>query len=196
MNSIYDLATSRHTPAYRQKMMHEVPDALVIDRAEYILKLCTGKIVLDIGCTGELHDGIELVAKKTYGTDIVDCPNVKNFYKRNIDRVDSLPSLFDVEFVIAGEVIEHISNAGHFLDMLHAYNCDIVITTPNAFSEAGRTAIIRHQIENVNVEHVAWYSWHTLKTLVERHKFQIVEWFWYNGKPLVAEGLVFRIRHG
>ena len=195
MNAIYDLMTQQyHTTAYKAKMLHAVPDAPVMDRAEYILQLCADKIVMDIGCTGELHHGIEQVAAKCYGMDIVECPDVANFYQVDIDHTDSLPMPEDVQLVVAGEVLEHLSNAGHFLDMLHAYDCDVIITTPNAFSEAGRYSLLKSQIENVNVEHVAWYSWHTLKVLVERHGFEIVEWLWYNGKPLTAEGLIFRIR--
>ena len=194
MTAIYDLMTQQHhTTAYKAKMLHAVPDAPAMDRAEYIMQLCAGKIVMDIGCTGELHHGIAHVAEKCYGMDIVEC-DVDNFFQVDIDRADHLPTPEDVQLVIAGEVIEHLSNAGHFLDLLHAYDCDVVITTPNAFSEAGRYSLIHKQIENVNVEHVAWYSWHTLKVLVERHGFSIVEWLWYNGKPLTAEGLIFRIR--
>ena len=194
MSAIYDLMTQQHhTTAYKAKMLHAVPDAPVMDRAEYILQLCAGKVVMDIGCTGELHHGIEQVASKCYGMDIVECL-IDNFYQVDIDHTDNLPAPEDVQLVIAGEVIEHLSNAGHFLDMLHAYNCDVVITTPNAFNEAGRYSLLKSQIENVNVEHVAWYSWHTLKVLVERHGFEIIEWLWYNGKPLTAEGLIFRIR--
>ena len=56
MNAIYDLMTQQHhTTAYKDKMLHAVPDAPVMDRAEYILQLCADKIVMDIGCTGELH---------------------------------------------------------------------------------------------------------------------------------------------
>lgn len=195
MNAIYDLMTQQHhTTAYKAKMLHAVPDAPVMDRAEYILQLCANKIVMDIGCTGELHHGIMQVAQKVYGMDIVPCPELDNFYQVDIDRSDSLPAPEDVQLVIAGEVIEHLSNAGRFLDLLHAYDCDVVITTPNAFSEAGRYSLLKEQVENVNVEHVAWYSWHTLKVLVERHGFSIVEWCWYHGKPLTAEGLIFRIR--
>ena len=194
MTAIYDLMTQQHhTAAYKAKMLHAVPDAPVMDRAEYVLQLCADKIVMDIGCTGELHHGIVQVAKKCYGIDIVEC-DAENFYRVDVDHAKSLPTPEDVQLVIAGEVIEHLSNPGHFLDLLHAYDCDVVITTPNAFSDVGRYLLLKDRIENVNVEHVAWYSWHTLKVLVERHGFSIVEWRWYNGKPLTAEGLIFRIR--
>jgi len=64
MNAIYDLMTQQHhTTAYKAKMLHAVPDVPVMDRAEYILQLCASKIVMDIGCTGELHYGIAQVAE-------------------------------------------------------------------------------------------------------------------------------------
>src|SRR3990167_3671198 len=118
MTAIYDLMTQQHhTAAYKAKMLHAVPDAPVMDRAEYILQLCVGKIVMDIGCTGELHHGIEQAARKVYGMDVVNCPDVEYFYQVDIDNIerDDFPVPSDVELVVAGEVIEHLSNAGHFL---------------------------------------------------------------------------------
>jgi hypothetical protein len=44
--------------------------------------------------------------------------------------------------------------------------------------------------ENVNRDHVAYYSWWTLKSLVEKCGYEVVEFAWYNGRPLFAEGLV------
>ena len=49
-------------------------------------------------------------------------------------------------------------------------------------------------VENVNIAHTMWFSWRTLKTLVERYNYDIKEWAWYHGDPLFAEGLVFVVR--
>jgi hypothetical protein len=50
---------------------------------------------------------------------------------------------------------------------------------------------IERNIEHVNGEHVAWYSWYTLTNLVKRHGFTVDEWYWYKGDPGTAEGLIF-----
>jgi hypothetical protein len=44
--------------------------------------------------------------------------------------------------------------------------------------------------ENVNVDHVAWYSWRTLKTLLDRYGYPIREFYWYKGRPRFAEGII------
>jgi hypothetical protein len=87
-------------------------------------------------------------------------------------------------------VLEHLTNPGYFLQQLRVLGAPIIITVPNAFSEAGRHWAAQAR-ECVNVDHVAWYSWRTLKTLVERCGYEVREWYWYNGQPRFAEGLVF-----
>lgn len=113
-------------------------------------------------------------------------------YQIDFDRVHHGPAILNLELIIAGEIIEHLSNAGHFLDLLREYGVPVILTTPNAFTTVGRQYLTKN-IESVNREHVAWYSYHTLKTLIERHRFRLVEWFWYNGQPLYAEGLIFHM---
>jgi hypothetical protein len=51
-------------------------------------------------------------------------------------------------------------------------------------------------IESVNIDHVAWYSWQTMTTLLNKTEWRVVDWKWYNGKPLTAEGLIFEVEHG
>ena len=182
-----------YTPEYYAKMMHPIPETESIDRGKYILEKATDKNVLDLGCTGALTPALQKVVKKHWGIDIVpEAPGVEDYYQINLDKVGELPDFPDLELIVAGEVIEHLSNAGHFLNLLRGLNVPIILTTPNAHSISGKHTL-KNGIENVNKEHVAWYSYTTLKTLVERHSFRILEWFWYNGKPMYAEGLIFFI---
>ena len=109
-----------------------------------------------------------------------------------MDRED-LPLLQDVDLVLCGEVLEHLSNPGRFLDGLRNYGKETIITVPSAFSEVGYSWI-RRGTENVNKDHVAYYSWRTLKTLVERHGYEVRQFYWYGGKPGVSEGLIMVVR--
>jgi hypothetical protein len=69
--------------------------------------------------------------------------------------------------------------------------CPILITVPNAHCVIGRQHILRG-VESVNIDHVAYYSWRTLKTLVERYDYVVKEFYWYlPGQPRTAEGLIF-----
>lgn len=176
------------SPEYAAKQLHRVPDAPTVDRRAFILDRCRGKVVLDIGASGPMHQAIEEAAGKCYGIDRDDSPGVVGV---NLDSYPvPLPYWDDVEMVVCGEVIEHLSNPGHFLQALWlTYKSPVIITVPNAHSHSGLRSLERG-IENVNIDHVAWYSYRTLKTLLTRVGYEIKEFYWYNGKPRFAEGLI------
>ncbi len=206
--SVYDILDDiqQNNPqtAHAKRMNHKVPKAEVVDRVEYILDAVKGKTVLDIGCAGtngncDLFKKIMVAAHKAYGIDSQEneltkaMPNVEQF---NIDemlpRDVFLPLFYDIELVIAGELLEHLSNPGALLGAIRtAYShADLLITVPNAFS-ASAIKHIQKGTECVNIDHTCWFSWRTLKTLVERYGYSVDEVKWYNGKPLIAEGIVF-----
>jgi len=180
---------------YIEKMIHRVPAAPVFKREEYLLKATRNKRIMDIGASGPMAELLKKEAASYTGLDIVPGATVDHVI--NLDTADSLPPADDIDIIVAGEVIEHVSNAGHFLDLLHATGKQVILTTPNAFGAAGILQI-QKGIEMVNKEHVSWYSYHTLKVLIERHGFRLLLWGWYNGKPLTAEGLIFHMepKHG
>lgn len=196
--------------AYAAKMLHQVPDAPVVDRAQFILDHCRGKRVLEFGASGPMHDAIVKVAATVYGVDRSDADGVIGFDLDDVAetllppfhtpsvggssfgwdaRADECVQDFDV--IICGEVIEHLSNPGHFLARLRRQftGVPVVITVPNAFSQAAIRQIGKG-VENVNVDHVAWYSFRTLKTLIARAGYTQFWFGWYNGNPFTAEGLV------
>jgi 2-polyprenyl-3-methyl-5-hydroxy-6-metoxy-1,4-benzoquinol methylase len=188
----------KHDYEYEKKMLHSIPVSTSVDRIQAILLACKDKTVLDIGYAGsDVHKIIKAVAKKVYGVDKVP-GDEKTYFCRDLDNTvgkfhDMLPRLPDVELIICGEVIEHLSNPGHFLSHLHDYTCPILISVPNAFSEIARRHLLTTK-ENVNIDHVAWYSYTTFSTLLTRYNFQIDSFWWYGGKPLVSEGLLFLVK--
>src|SRR5262245_48449610 len=152
MSAIYNLIT-QPSPERVAKMVHPVPSARIVEREIYILTQVKDRVVLDIGATGPMHEAIIECARKCYGIDVVE-KEEEGYFKLDIDKADYIPLVFpDLELIVAGEVIEHLSNAGHFLDLLYVYDCPIILTTPNAFSEIGALSI-RRGIEQVNREHV------------------------------------------
>lgn len=192
------------SPEYALKMMHELPDAVTIDRAQFIISRAKDKAVLDIGASGALHEALKAAAKRVYAIDkpahggTSMCVDRADFDLDDVTQagLPAFPWGSDdgpaVELVVAGEVVEHLSNPGHFLKRLRsAYaNVPVIVTVPNAFTVAGRKHM-EDGVENVNLDHVAWYSWHTLKVLVERAGYTVREFYWYNGEPGFAEGLIF-----
>lgn len=207
----------QRSPEYIAKMLHEVPNAEVVDRATFILGRAKGKVVLDVGASGALHEAICKVAKKVYGIDrpkpmlehqhmYVGCSAVLEpdhngemrekevMHFMDLDEIGGvIPFHADVELVVCGEVIEHLGNPLYFLQRLRTTypGVPVIVTVPNAFSDIARKHLACDEWENVNIDHVTWYSWRTLRTLVERAGYTVKEMYWQNGRPLFAEGMIF-----
>jgi 2-polyprenyl-3-methyl-5-hydroxy-6-metoxy-1,4-benzoquinol methylase len=181
---------------WRDKMLHKVPDAPVVDRVHFILSKCEGKRVLNIGsASGGLHDGIRKVAKEVWGVDKDETSDADMVLDLDSFRgLDDLIVPEETELIVCGEVLEHLANPGNFLRVVREQIRDIpvLITAPNAFSASRQYAA--EGIECVNRDHVSWYSYRTLRTLVERCGFEVLEFAWYNGRPMFAEGVVFVVR--
>jgi hypothetical protein len=188
MSAIYDLLDTR--AEYRAKMMHPLPRADSISRERYLIQAAKGRVVVDIGASGPMSEAIRQAAGEYHSIN-----RDKAEWCIDLDKAEAFPEIPGADLVIAGEVLEHLSNAGHFLELLKAYNCPVILTTPNAMASSGYE-YIRRGSEMVNPEHVAYYSYWTLKTLVERHGWRVVEWYWYNGQPGTAEGLIFVLGGG
>jgi 2-polyprenyl-3-methyl-5-hydroxy-6-metoxy-1,4-benzoquinol methylase len=81
------------------------------------------------------------------------------------------------DLIVAGDVIEHLSNPGLFLDSCHAVltdNGSIVLSTINAFGCIRfLKAVLGH--EAVHGEHTAYYSMSTMKRLSELSRFELNE---------------------
>src|SRR3990172_4625529 len=93
------------------------------------------------------------------------------------------------------EAIRQIAGEYHSINRANAEWCIDLDTAQELPGIPGVEVVIAGEgIEHLsNPEHVAYYSWHTLKVLVERHGYGIVEWYWYNGEPGTAEGLIFNL---
>ena len=174
---------------YIDKQVHRVPGAPVVVRETFILERCKGQVVLDIGASGPMHEAIVKIASCCYGIDREESPGVMGL---NLDDYHAkLPYYPAVSLVVLGEIVEHLSNPGNLLDKLRANYKGVktIVTVPNAFSDISR----RHMetgVENVNRDHVAWYSHRTMKTLLERSGYEIKELAWYKGRAMFAEGLI------
>lgn len=194
------LGINQISEEYKRKMCHQVPDAPVVDRVKFILERCKEKTVLNLGCaSGDLHKIIGQVTRSLHGIDKVVCGHAEYAGCERFDLDDiqetELPWFNNTAFdlVVIGEVLEHLGNPGFLLHRLHQYQAPLLITVPNCFSVHG-TKNMQKGVENVNIAHTMWFSWRTLKTLVERYNYDIKEWAWYHGDPLFAEGLVFVVR--
>jgi len=194
--------TQPATAEYAAKMLHPIPEGKVVDRSAFILERVTGKRVLEFGATGPMHDAVVEVAASVFGVDRENGDRVQGFdldnteyarlpMMRQPEQGTNLDEIVTPEIILCGEVIEHLSNPGWFLTRLKRQYPDVpvIITVPNAFTKIGLGHLAKG-LENVNIDHVAWYSPRTLKTLLERAGYEIREFAWYNGTPPHSEGLI------
>lgn len=193
-----ELAGVYRIQGFIETMLHRVPDALCVNRIEYIVLNCKGRKVLDLGCRGEsanpseLHGEILKVAEIVYGVDILDldCPN---FFKMDLEKDDWVDVFKDKELdlIVASEIIEHLNNAGMFLEKVHQIGRPVIITVPNAHCQT-QYSMLRAGIEYDNRTHVAKYSYHTMKNLLERHDFSLDYFAWLNWpRPYYSSHLLF-----
>lgn len=177
-------------PAYAAKMLHPFPSGAIVNREAFILERATGKRVLEFGASGDLHAKLTEVAKVS-GVDRHDAPGVTGF---DLDDIcwSVLPyGETPVDLIVCGETLEHLANPGYFLQRVKQQwpGVPMIVTVPNALSSIAQKHLAQG-LENVNIDHVAWYSPRTLKTLLERVGFSITAFAYYNGDGPKAEGLI------
>jgi SAM-dependent methyltransferase len=177
-----------------------------VQRTEFIKEISAGKKVLHLGCTNHpytedsiknemlLHFDLEKTAKELYGfdydqagLDVLSKYNVKNLHRADLEQLEkvALDETFDV--IIAGEMIEHLSNPGLFLKGIRRFmrkDTKLVITTINAYC-AMRFIIygLRGKggaNEPVHPDHVYYFSYSTLNLLLKRENYAIERFMFYD----------------
>lgn len=172
-------------------------NASIVDRDAYLIRECVGKKVLHLGCTDTpftqekldngtaLHIKLEAVASEIVGVDIdvvalatlgkacrksdLVCCDIENPVLR--DKLSERN--FDV--IVCADVIEHLNNPGAMLNNLSNIlqsGSKLIVTTINALAIK---LVLRALFasEAVHPDHVAYYSFATLKHLHERFGFSV-----------------------
>lgn len=161
-------------------------------REELIERYVSNKNVLDIGSVGQTskytlwneYPSFNINELTGIDLDISTQENEKLFGEGEIVRSADIISgnmetySFDKKFdvIVAGDVIEHVSNQGLFLDNIGKHlesKGVVIITTPNA---KWPTVFLRP-----NPTHTIWHDKHTLERILVMHKFKIVEFHYYKG---------------
>ena len=178
----------------------------LVQRVDYLKEICRGKSVLHLGCTdwpytqrrlaqGDLlHLELRRITECIWGLDgdqggldMLAQSGIKDILQGNLECLDSveLDRTFDV--VLAGEVLEHLSNPGLFLHGVQRFMRPdglLVITTINAYCGfrmfryflRGKGGIA----EPVHPDHVAYYSYSTLIHLLARENLSVKRFYFYD----------------
>jgi 2-polyprenyl-3-methyl-5-hydroxy-6-metoxy-1,4-benzoquinol methylase len=153
-------------------------------RFEAIEPFVRGRDVLDLGAGSGywrddwVHSRIRGVAKSALGVDHTN-EYVEESVKRGADMVLGdvetldLGEKFDV--VVAGEIVEHLSNVGLFLETCQAHlrpSGRLLVTTPNTFSLSN---LLRRGLlhQPPNPDHTSWFCERTLAQSVVRYGFEV-----------------------
>jgi SAM-dependent methyltransferase len=194
---------------------HQLPRARVVDRAEYLREIAHARQVIHLGFVDEgrmnskraqeswLHeqlstsaselvgidsdsDGVALARKLGFAAYVADCQDAAELAALPIEPAD---------VVVAGELIEHLDQPGALLEAVKCLVAPeglLVITTPNAARLTNFVGAITNR-EFVNADHVGWFSWRVLKTMLERHGWALRE-FAYYAIPPTRHGLISAAR--
>lgn len=190
---------------------HSLPSlTLVPDRVVLLERECAGKRVIDIGCVSSgmleerasngtlLHQRLAATAGAILGVDI-DAPGVQRLKAlgfHNVIAADLAQSSKPViraaerlmkgcDVIVCGEVLEHVPNAGAMLrgvaEVARAFGAHALFTVPNAFSIRGMLAVLSGT-EIVHPDHKYYFSWRTLRALLECCGLNTEQVYFYAGE--------------
>jgi SAM-dependent methyltransferase len=167
-----------------------------IPKQAFVVELARGRSVLDLGCIDHsaetaldlgdewLHARMASVATELVGVDLLsDDAGALNArgYDIRVGDVESFDLGRTFDLVVAGDLVEHLSNIGRFFDAVATHmtaDSALVVTTPNPFNiEQFAQALLRNQIM-ANPEHTVWIDPRVMFELVSRSPFRIVDFRW------------------
>jgi len=167
-------------------------DSKIIGRMEFVEKIVESKKVIHIGCLDHLplikekikkrlwfHQRLTDIASECIGIDInqkgVDYVRselgISNVYYGNLEQDEEIESISSQhwDYVIFGEVIEHLDNPVLFLQKfirLYQNNFEqIIITVPNCYRLENIFGMLQNK-EIVNSDHRYWFSPYTICKLI------------------------------
>ena len=162
-----------------------------LKKGKWILKYVAGKSVLDLGSVGQdnskytgnewLHGDISKTAKELVGVDI-DKEGVDALKKKGFDVVFSNVEEMNLnrkfEVIVAGDIIEHVSNAGLFLSRVEQHLEDdgvLVLCTPNPITVMQFFSLLFFGSLAVNDEHTCWLTKEVLSEVCSRYNLEITQ---------------------
>ncbi len=176
----------------------QVPIHDYVSRDEFLTTFCRGKRILHLGCVGftdcELADKIRLAGQSLHQrlSDVGTCVGVdldaasigqlqergvfSNVLVGDVEKLEQLPAeLEHFNVVVAGDIIEHVSNPGKMLDGIRRWldpNGYLVLSTPNSM---GLPGFLRYAGGGFHegLQHVLSFNAITLAQLLERHGYRL-----------------------
>lgn len=169
------------------------------NRINYIVGLCKGKRVLDVGCGDHdiahehqpdwLHKNICKVARETVGLEY-DVELADSLVKLGYNVIHGDAQTIDLserfgtfDIVVLGEIIEHVVNPGTLLLNMRRHLAPggmIVLSTPNAtaFSNFLQVLFIGH--EHLNDDHTMGFTKKNMDAFLAKLGFEVIDFRYCN----------------
>lgn len=143
--------------------------------------------VLDVGFWGQgvsrsdsnwVHALLKKNAHEVWGVDVdfdATAMEPKEHYIRASAESFSIEKKFDVIF--AGDLIEHLSNPGSFLETARVHSADggvLILTTPNCFNLFNIMEKFSKGEPTVNHDHTCYFNRKTLMQLLEKNGWGVM----------------------
>ena len=142
-------------------------------------------VVLDVGFWGQgtgqsdpdwVHALLQKRASDVYGIDLdyqEEQVSPQDHYQKTSAESAQFPVSFDVIF--AGDLIEHLSNPGLFLDACARQlkkDGRLILTTPNCFNLFNLAGKLTQFDPTVNSDHVCYFTAKTLRKLLDKNGWE------------------------
>ena len=178
----------------------------LVQRVDFLKEKCRGKKVLHLGCTNFpftedsleknmlLHLQLKEYAAEIYGfdydqkgIDLLNSKGINHLYRADLEHLEDLDFDETFDVIVAGEMIEHLLNPGLFLKGIQRFmnpQTELLVTTVNAYCGMrfwlyglrGKKGLN----EPVHPDHMAYYSYSTLKLIVEKSGLKVPEFYFYD----------------
>ena len=161
------------------------------NKIDWIIKFIKEKKVLDLGCVQHnlakakdpdwLHGILVSHAKSVLGVDYLqnEVSALKlqgyNIVCANVEKMELGD---DFEVIVAGDLIEHLSNFGQFMERISEHLGEggiFLVTTPNPVNILRFVQVLFSGRAGANPEHTCWFTEKVLDQLAARYGFNILD---------------------
>ena len=191
-----------------------------VERDAELVRMAAGKKILHLGCVGFTdgsHDEKIALAKQSLHALLTEssaeCTGVDldgdairelrdlgiftNVIEGDVERLGELSDdVSGFEVVIAGDIIEHLSNPGLMLQGIKPLMKPdglLIVSTPNAFGVASWIKFVRGRFRE-GAQHVLCFNSITLRQLLERNGFEVEHgWTCFQSRAAELYGSSFKI---
>lgn len=178
-----------------------------LDKERALVEMAAGRKVLHLGCVGFADPALRAAAVASpeaaretarhslharlcevadvWGVDACEAgvaalqgiDGLGHLLAGDVEELDRLPLDETFDLIVAGDILEHVSNPGRMLDGLKRFcrpDTRLVLTTPHAYGLPNYLRFLAGRLDE-GPEHVMIFGARHLRNLLERHGYRVLE---------------------